>query len=173
MEFIVIRIRYLDLSAGLHAIALAAGRTTTIYLRPGLTAPQRQAALRRLRQESRVGCGPRLPAARLALAITADRVRMAARQLIAVVRLHPAAALAVPLAGAAAALLLITAVPRGSLQRHQPAGLTPELVAQMLSRYHSDGPGRPPVRLTRNEGTPRAGGITLIGTFRRLFPGKG
>lgn len=103
-----------------------------------------------------MGCGPRLPAAQLALAITADRIRMAARQVIAVVRLHPAA-LAVPLAGATAGLLLVTVVPRGSLQPHQPGGLTPELVGQMLSRYHSDGPSRPPVRLT---------------TFRRLFPGK-
>jgi hypothetical protein len=146
MDFIVIRIRYLDLSAGLHGRAEAAGRTTTIYLRPGLTAPQRQAALRRLRQESRVGCGPRLPAPPLALAIMADRIRMAARYVIAVVRLHPAAALAVPLAGATAGLLLITAVPGGSLRQHEPTGLTPELVAQMLSRYHSQGPGRPPVR---------------------------
>jgi hypothetical protein len=156
MDFIVIRIRYLDLSAGLHGRA-AAGRTTTIYLRPGLTAPQRRGALRRLRQESRVGCGPRLPAAQLALAIMADRTRMATRQLIAVVRLHPAAALAIPLAGATAGLLLVTVAPKGNLQPHQPRGLTPEIVAQMLSRYHSDGPGRPPVRLT---------------TFRRLFPGK-
>ncbi|HTU72038.1 MAG TPA: hypothetical protein VMG38_00830 [Trebonia sp.] len=149
MDFIVIRIRYLDLSAGLHAIARSAGGTTTIYLRPGLTPPQRQAALRRLRQESRVGCGPRLPAAWLALATMADRARMAARQVIAVVRLHPAAALAVPLAGATAGLLLVTTVPRGGLQHHQPTGLTPELVAQMLGRYHWEEPGWPPVRLTR------------------------
>lgn len=149
MDFIVIRIRYLDLSAGLHGRAEAAGRTTVIHLRPGLTAAQRRAALRRLRQESRVGCGPRLPAAQLAMAIVADRARMAARQVIAVVRLHPAAALAVPLAGATAGLLLVTAVPKGSFRQHEPAGLTPELVAQMLSRCHCDGPGRPPVRLTR------------------------
>jgi hypothetical protein len=158
MDFIVIRIRYLDLSAGAHGRAETAGQTTTIYLRPGLTVPQRQAALRRLRQESRVGCGARLPAAQLAIAIVADRTAMAARHLIAVVRLHPAAALAIPLAGAAAGLLLITVAPRGSLRQHEPAGLTPELVAQMLSRYHSGAPGAPPVRLT---------------TFRRLFPGKG
>jgi hypothetical protein len=157
MDFIVIRIRYLDLSARLHATAAAAGRTTTIYLRPGLTAPQRRAALRRLRQESRVGCGPRLPAARLVLAIMADRARVAARQVIAVVRLHPAAALAVPLAGVTAGLLLITALPRVGLQHHQRGGLTPEIVAQMVCRCHFDGPGRPPVRLT---------------AFRRLFPGK-
>jgi hypothetical protein len=158
MDFIVIRIRYLDLSAGLHGRAAATGRTTTIYLRPGLTAPQRRAALRRLRQESRVGCGPRLPAARLAMAIVADRILMAARQLIAVVRLHPAAALAIPVAGVTIGLLLITVVPRTTLRQQRPGGLTPQLVAQMLSRYHSSGPGRPPVRLT---------------TFRRPFPGKG
>jgi hypothetical protein len=158
MDFIVIRIRYLDQSAGLHATAAAAGRTTTIYLRPGLTAPQRRAGLRRLRQESRVGCGPRLPAARLVLAIMADRALMAARQAIAVVRLHPAAAVAVPLAGVTAGLLLIIALPRGGLQHHQHGGLTPGIVAQMVCRCHFDGPDRPPVRLT---------------AFRRLFPGKG
>jgi hypothetical protein len=157
MDYIVIRIRYLDLSAGLHAAA-AAGRTTTVYLRPGLTTPQRRAALRRLRQESRIGCGPRLPAARLALAIMADRIGTAARQVAAVVRLHPAVALAIPLAGATIGLLLVTVVPRASLQHHRPGGLTPELVAQMVCRCHSNAPGRPPVRLT---------------TFRRLFPGKG
>jgi hypothetical protein len=146
MDFIVIRIRYLDLSAGLHGTAEAAGRSTTIYLRPGLTTPQRRAALRRLRQESRVGCGPRLPGTRLAVAITADRVRVGTRQVIAVVRLHPAVALAVPLASATAGLLLITAIPTSAPAHHEPAGTPPELVAQMLSRLHSYDAGRPPVR---------------------------
>ncbi len=95
-----------------------------------------------------MGCGPCLPAAHLAVAIMADRIAMAARHVVAVVRLHPAAALTVPLAGATAGLLLITAIPKGSSPHHEPAGVPADFVAQMLSRYHSDGPGRPPVRLS-------------------------
>ena len=111
----MIRIRYLDLSAGMHGRAWSAGRTTTVYLRPGLTGTQRSGVLRRLRQESRMGCGPRLPAGQLAVAIGADWIRTAAARLIAIVRLHPAAAL-VPalLLGATAALLLVTAGPQGA-----------------------------------------------------------
>jgi hypothetical protein len=146
MDFIVIRIRYLDLSTGLHGRAEAAGRSTIIYLRPGLTAPQRRAALRRLGQESRVGCGPPLPAGQVTVAIVTDRIRLATRHLIAVVRLHPAAALAVPLAGAAASMLLIIAIPKGPAHHHEPAVMPPGLVAQIVCRFHSTGPARPPVR---------------------------
>jgi len=114
MDSIVIRIRirYLDLSAGLHGTAVAAGRSTIVYLRPGLTGGQRSAALRRLRQEARVGRGPRLPYGQLARAIAADWVRSSAARTVAVVRLHPAAAL-VPslLFGAMAGLIVMAAIP--------------------------------------------------------------
>ena len=43
----MIKIRYADLPAGLHIRAVARGKDTVIYLLPGLTAAQRQAALRR------------------------------------------------------------------------------------------------------------------------------
>jgi hypothetical protein len=119
----VIRIRYLDLPAGMHGKALSVGRSTTIYLRPGLTGAQRGGALRRLRQESRVGCGPRLPAGQLALAAGVDRARTAARWVIAVVRLHPAAALAPALLlGATAALLGATALPWSAPWQYGPHG---------------------------------------------------
>jgi hypothetical protein len=85
----VIRIRYLGLPSGVHAKAEDASRSTTIYLQPGLTGPQRKAAIRRLRQEGRMGCGPSLPRARLAAACATDRARCAACQLAAIVRLHP------------------------------------------------------------------------------------
>jgi hypothetical protein len=85
----VISIRYRDLSSGVHARAENAGRSTTIYLQPGLTGAQRRAALRRLRQEARMGCGPALPCARLGVAHATDWFRRGARQLIAIVRLHP------------------------------------------------------------------------------------
>jgi hypothetical protein len=93
MGWAVIRIRYRDpqeLSPGLHAAAERQGRTTTVYLLPGLTAEQRRAALRRLRISARRGYAPRLPAPQLALALLADRVRTTAGQAGAVFRSHPA-----------------------------------------------------------------------------------
>jgi hypothetical protein len=85
----VIRIQYRDLPSGVHARAARAGRSTTIYLRPGLTGAQRKAALRRLRQEARMRCGPSLPRGPLAVARGADWAERAVRQLAAIVRLHP------------------------------------------------------------------------------------
>jgi hypothetical protein len=72
-----------------HARAVRAGRSTTIYLQPGLTGAQRAAALRRLGQEARMGCGPSLPRGPLAAARGADWTRRAVRHLAAIVRLHP------------------------------------------------------------------------------------
>jgi hypothetical protein len=86
----VIRIRYKGLAPGLHGKAECCGRHTTIFLVPGLTSAQRKAALRRLCQEARRGCGPRLSAPQLAVALVADRVRVAFRNTVAVIRLHPA-----------------------------------------------------------------------------------
>ncbi len=56
----MIKIRYTDLPAGLH-IGGGPRKDTVIYLLPGLTAAQRQAALRRARSSARMGHGPRLP----------------------------------------------------------------------------------------------------------------
>jgi hypothetical protein len=86
----VIRVRYKDLAPGLHGKAERSGRRTTIFLVPGLTSAQRGAALRRLRQEARRGCGPRLPVPQLVIALVADRVRVAFLNTAAVIRLHPA-----------------------------------------------------------------------------------
>jgi hypothetical protein len=86
----LIKIRYADLPAGLHVRAEAAGRHTVIYLLPGLTAAQRRAALSRTRSSARIGHGPALPAAELVCAITADRVRAIGRDVVAVLRAHPA-----------------------------------------------------------------------------------
>jgi hypothetical protein len=96
----------------MHARAEYAGRSTTIYLQPGLTGSQRAAAMRRLRQEARIGCGPPLPCARLALACAADWIRCGAWQLIAIVRLHPIGTLLpVLLLSAMAGLFLHASVP--------------------------------------------------------------
>jgi hypothetical protein len=89
----MIKIRYRDpneLSPGLHAAAERHGRSTTVYLLPGLSAAQRRAALRRLKISARRGYDPRLPAPQLAVALAADRIRTTVGRAGAVFRLHPA-----------------------------------------------------------------------------------
>jgi hypothetical protein len=137
----VITIRYRNLPSGMHARAEYAGRSTAIYLQPGLTGAQRAAAVRRLRQEARMGCGPSLPCARLALACAADWIRCGVRQLIAIVRLHPVGTLLPALLlGAMAALFLYASMPAlpapadpGQVaQSTMTCATSPELVAKML-----------------------------------------
>ena len=124
----MIKIRYRDpreLAPGLYAAAECHRRGTTVYLLPGLSVAQRRAALRRLRISARRGCGPRLPAPQLAVALLAHRVRTAAGRAGAVFRSHPAAS-TVPVmvvSAGAIAFLALSAVsirviqpPRGSSQ---------------------------------------------------------
>ncbi len=111
----MIKIRYRDsneLSPGLHAAAERRGRSTTVYLLSGLTTQERRAALRRLRLSARMGHCPRLPAAQLALALLADRIRTTVGQAGAVFRLHPAGS-TVPvmmISGGAIAFLVFSTV---------------------------------------------------------------
>ena len=89
----MIKIRYRDpneLSPGLHAAAERHGRSTTVYLLPGLNAAQRSAALRRLKISARRGYDPKLPAPQLAVALAADRIRTTVGRAGAVFRSHPA-----------------------------------------------------------------------------------
>jgi hypothetical protein len=89
----MIKIRYRDpneLSPGLHAVAERHGRSTTVYLLPGLSAAQRSAALRRLKISARRGYDPKLPAPQLAVALAADRIRTTVGWAGAVFRSHPA-----------------------------------------------------------------------------------
>jgi hypothetical protein len=88
---------------GLHGRAECGPRGVTVYLIPGLTACQRRAVFRRLRQEASRYVGPALPLPQLAVALSLDRVRSAARITGAIVRLHPAVTL---LPGALAAALM-------------------------------------------------------------------
>jgi hypothetical protein len=107
----MITIRYADLPEGVHAQAVAQGKRTIIYLRPGLTPQQRRDGLRRVRQSGRMGHGPRLPAAWLALALADDAVRGTLRNLTAAVRGHPLGSLALLAAiagGAVCYVLLVT-----------------------------------------------------------------
>ena len=133
----MIKIRYRDpneLSPGLHAAAERHGRSTTVYLLPGLSAAQRRAALRRLKISARRGYDPKLPAPQLAVALAADRIRTTVGRAGAVFRSHPAGS-TVPVmvvsAGAIAFLALsavsiqvIHAPPRGQgrLRRRRRPG---------------------------------------------------
>ena len=114
----MIRICNKDFSAGTHDGAGLHGRTersargVTIYLLPGLNAGQRRAVLRRLRQEASCGLGPPLPLRQFALALGFDRMRTAARNARAIVRLHPAVTL-LPGVCAVALLALFVAASAG------------------------------------------------------------
>jgi hypothetical protein len=85
----MITIRYAELPEGLHAQAETRGRRTVIYLRPELTPEQRRNSLRRARQSGRMGYGPRLPAAWVAVAVAWDAVRGTVHNAAAAVRTHP------------------------------------------------------------------------------------
>jgi hypothetical protein len=106
----MIKVRYRDpneLSPGLHAAAERTGRNTTVYLLSGLTAQERQAALRRLRLSARMGYCPPLPAGQLALALFADRVRTSVGQTGAVFRSHPAGSTVPVMAVSAGAIVFL------------------------------------------------------------------
>ena len=115
----MIKIRYADLPAGLHIRAVARGKDTLIYLLPGLTSAQRQAALRRARSSARMGQGPRLPVAGVLGAVMVDRMRTTVRNGAAAMRGHPAI-LVPPLViimTAAVAYVLLVSV---NLRIHEP-----------------------------------------------------
>ena len=165
----MIKIRYLDLPTGLHVYAEAHGSDIIIYLLPGLTTAQRRAALHRARSSARMGHGPALPAAGLACAVAADRVRTTVRNGAAAMRVHPGLVIppVVITVSAALAYLLLASVSvsvtyrppgagpgqqsRQESQGLQPRGVPPDLVVPThgAARGHASGgnpggPGRTP-----------------------------
>ncbi|MDX6344653.1 MAG: hypothetical protein QOH87_4791 [Trebonia sp.] len=110
--------------AGLHGRVERCARGVTVCLLPGLTAWQRRAVIRRLRQEASRGFGPALPLPQLAIALGLDRVRTAARIVRSIVRLHPAVTL-VPSAFVVAmvALFVIAAGDRAAIAPGRGGGL--------------------------------------------------
>jgi hypothetical protein len=166
----VIRIRYKDFSAGTHDVAGLQGRTercgraVTVYLLPGLTAWQRSAVIRRLRQEASRGLGPPLPLPQLAIALGLDRVRTAARIVKAIVRLHPAVTL-VPSAFVVAmmTLFVVASGDRPGIAPGTRGGLADAAaVSGSTARATSEEPGRARmIRVTAAGGT---GGTAAGGT---------
>jgi hypothetical protein len=118
----VIRIRYKDLSPGLHGKAEHRARGVTVYLVPGLTGTQRKAVLRRLRQEASRGCGPALPVPQLTVALGADWIRAKLKNMAAVVRLHPVGSL-LPAAAAGALMTLFVVASGPGRTAHVPGGV--------------------------------------------------
>ncbi len=92
----MVKIRYAELPTGLHVVAETRGRDAIVYLRPGLTPAERQAALNRVRSSGRMGHGPRLHAASIAMAVGADRIQTTAHNVAAATRRHPILLLAIP-----------------------------------------------------------------------------
>jgi hypothetical protein len=85
----MVKVRYAELPAGLHVATEARDGCTIVYLLPGLTPPQRRAALTFARRSARIGHGPSLPVIDMALALAADRTRTISRAVLAVLRRHP------------------------------------------------------------------------------------
>jgi hypothetical protein len=150
----VIKIRYADLPAGLHIRAVARGKDTIIYVLPGLTAAQRQAALRRARSSARMGQGPRLPVAGVLGAVMVDRIRATVRNGAAAMRGHPAILvppLVIIMSAAVAYVLLVSVNSR--IHDPRPGGPAgpgtpvPAAVAPPGSRADDPG-GRPTPRIT-------------------------
>jgi hypothetical protein len=125
---LLIKIRYSELPAGLHASAEKLGRHTVIHVLPGLSPVERRSAIDRLRASARVGHGPGLPAIPLALALMADRVRVTIRNAASAARLHPTG-VAIPVivltAGAIMYALLVTVSVRLGLPVTSELALTP------------------------------------------------
>jgi hypothetical protein len=143
----VIRIRYCDLPAGLHIRIEDQGSHTTMWLLPGLTPAQRQAAIRRAKGAARVGQGPELPPAELLRALTADWLRAIVKNGLGAMRQHPSVFFPplVVLMSAAVAYLLLVSVSIQFLPGPHP---------QAIGR----GPARPVPHRIRPAGGPRHGG---------------
>jgi hypothetical protein len=157
----MIKIRYRDpreLAPGLYAAAECHSRGTTVYLLPGLSAAQRRAALRRLRISARRGCGPQLPAAQLAVALLADRIRTAAGRAGAVFRSHPAAS-TVPVMVVSAGAIVFLALSGVSIRVIQPPRGSSQPSFARYVELADPGPGSRP-----GPGVPGASGITWTGT---------
>lgn len=151
----MIKIRYADLPAGLHIRAVARGRDTIIYLLPGLTAAQRQAALRRARSSARMGQGPRLPVPGVLGAVMVDRMRTTVRNGAAAMRGHPAILvppLVIVMSAAVAYILLVSVdIRMHDPQANGPAGPgTPIAAAVAPPGGSADDPGAQPGSASRN-----------------------
>jgi hypothetical protein len=178
----VIKIRYSELQAGLHASATKEGRHTVVHLLPGLSPAERASAIDRLRASARVGHGPKLHAIPLAMALIADRIRQTTRNAAAAARLHPTG-VAIPAVVLTSGAILYALLVTVSVNLGLPAtsdlaiGPLPVAAAPVGSGNTPSAPaaGRPadPVResrLTGDQGSGRAGSKAGSGARGKSSP---
>jgi hypothetical protein len=165
----MIKIRYRDpneLSPGLHAAAERHGRSTMVYLLPGLSTAQRRAALRRLKISARRGYDPKLPGPQLAVALAADRIRTTVARAGNVFRSHPAGS-TVPVMVVSAGAIAFLALSAVSIQviHRSPRGPGPALsgaAGPAASVSVGPGPGQSAEPIAAGAGDPpgQAGPVT-------------
>ena len=168
----MIKIRYSELQAGLHASATREGRRTVIHLLPGLSPAERSSAIDRLRASAKVGHGPKVPAIPLAVALIADRIKLTTRNAVAAARLHPTG-LAIPAviltSGAILYALLVTVSVNLGLPATSDLALGPLPVA---AAPVSSGSAPAPTRVTGHPADP-VRGSRLTGDQRSARPDRG
>lgn len=164
----MIKIRYAELPAGLHVRTEATGRSTIIYLLPGLSPAERRAALLRARRGADMGYGPPLPGSGVAAAVMRDRIRHTMRNGALAFRAHPL--LLVPplviVASATLVYIMMSAV-TFTIRSPQAGGRYPQpgIALGLRPGEHISVPGRPGGRTgapTRLSGPP--GGHSGQGT---------
>jgi hypothetical protein len=160
----MVKIRYAELPAGLHVATEAFNGCTIVYLKPGLTRPQRKDALTVARRSARFGHGPSLPALDMAFALAADRTRTMAQITTSVMRKHPllllpvlALVLGIIAAGMLASAAIVTTLPP-SVSSAPPGGLYEFNIGQLVNTGGSTGPGSSSG--TPGSATPRGAGST-------------
>ena len=155
------------MTGGLHGKAERCARGVTVYLVPGLTACQRRAVIRRLRQEASRGLSPDLPLPQLAIAFGLDRACSAARIVGGMVRLHPGVTL-VPGVFVVALMALFVVATANRAENAPARGLSSaEAVAQGSGRAAREWPAGPRV-LPYVAATTEGGGKAIEGG-----PGRG
>lgn len=147
----MVKIRYAELPAGLHVDARTHHGDTVVYLLPGLTTEQRRAALTRVRSSGRMGHGPRLSAASMAVAVGTDRVRTTASNGASAVRGHPLLLLPslLVMSGtffALVSLISLVANPASATGRPIGSGLK---LPDLGNTNHKAGQGSAPIHLGR------------------------
>jgi hypothetical protein len=164
----VIKIRYSDLPAGLHASTETEGRRTIIYLVPGLSAADRKNAIDRLRASARVGHGPKLPAIPLTLALITDSIRQNLRNGAAAARMHPTGA-AIPVIALVCGAVLYALFVTGSIRIGPPsiADSAPDAALPSATAPAKAGDTLPDVTGGRGNGPAFSTGLT----GDRRYPG--
>jgi hypothetical protein len=138
----MVKIRYAELPAGLHVVTEERDGYTVVFLQPGLTPPQRRAALTFARLSARIGHGASLPPIDLAFALVADRARTTGRNIAAALRRHPM--LLLPVVAVVSAVIVVSvlsvvtvSVTPTRLPATDPAHVTiPAQVPELTQRGH-------------------------------------